>query len=30
LFYPAEAIILTVLAFTLLGEGLRRATGTGD
>jgi peptide/nickel transport system permease protein len=27
LFYPALAIVLTVLAFTLVGEGLRRATG---
>jgi peptide/nickel transport system permease protein len=27
LLYPALAIILTVLGFTLVGEGLRRATG---
>jgi peptide/nickel transport system permease protein len=30
LFYPAAAIIITVLAFTLVGEGLRRATGARD
>ncbi|MDB5077341.1 MAG: binding-protein-dependent transport system inner rane component [Chloroflexi bacterium] len=30
LFYPAAAIIITVLAFTLVGEGLRRATSARD
>ncbi|HEY8286025.1 MAG TPA: ABC transporter permease [Chloroflexota bacterium] len=29
LLYPALAIVLTVLGFTLVGEGLRRATATG-
>ncbi|MGH2409655.1 MAG: ABC transporter permease [Chloroflexota bacterium] len=29
LLYPALAIILTVLGFTLVGEGLRRATASG-